>query len=103
MVRPWPAVVVLRVFWILLHDGIDGVFTRVGKDGVEKECEYKPSSVNLCLGLETWTCAIAWAGIRLLLKAGDGWEEGSYPGRLVYFSRAGSRDCETSCTSYMYI
>jgi hypothetical protein len=72
VIGPWLAVVVLRVIWILLHDGI--IITRVGKDGVEKECEYKPSSVLLCLGLdglETWTCAIAWAGIRLLLK---GWE-----------------------------
>jgi hypothetical protein len=74
VIGPWPAVVVLRVVWILLHDGIDGVITRVGKDGgVEKECEYKPSSVLLCLGLDGLeTCAcVAWAGIRLLLK---GWE-----------------------------
>jgi hypothetical protein len=70
MVSPWPAMVVLRVVWVLLHDGIDGVITRVGNDGVEKGCEYKPSSVLLCLGLD-WTRAIAWAGIRLLSK---GWE-----------------------------
>jgi hypothetical protein len=94
VIGPRPAAVVLRVVWILsIHDEtIDGV--GVGKDGVEKECEHKPSSekVKLCLGLETWAhvlCAIAWAGIRLLLKAGNGWEGKSYPCRLSILAARG--------------